>query len=194
MYSLLLDSSNILLAVGIAKDDKLIDSISYECWQRQSEYMIKEIDNILKKNDINPKNIDEVIVTLGPGSFTGLRIALTIAKIFGVALNINIYAISSLEILKDDDKPSICLMNARSNRSYIGVYKNKDVILKDTIFTNEEVLKYIDDHKDYSICGDVEYLGLTKKYGNIFDNMLKIKNENNLVKDVLKLKAIYLKD
>lgn len=194
MYSLLLDSSNILLAVGIAKDDKLIDSISYECWQRQSEYMIKEIDNILKKNDVNPKNIDEVIVTLGPGSFTGLRIALTIAKIFGVALNIKIHAISSLEILKDDDKPSICLMNARSNRSYIGVYKNKDVILEDTIFTNEEVLKYIDDHKEYSICGDVEYLGLTKNYGNIFNNMLKIKNENNLVKDVLKLKAIYLKD
>ena len=81
MYSLLLDSSNTKLAVGIAKDDILLDKIYYDAWQRQSEFMIQEINNILSRNKILPSQISEIIVTDGPGSYTGVRISLTIAKV-----------------------------------------------------------------------------------------------------------------
>ena len=50
--TLLLDSSNTKLSVGIAQEDKLIDFISYEAWQRQSEVMVKELDNLLKRNSL----------------------------------------------------------------------------------------------------------------------------------------------
>ena len=69
----------------------------------------------------------------GPGSYTGIRIALTIAKTIVFALNIPLYLVSSLQVMKVGDKPTICLTNARSQRSYIGVYQGQKEILSDRI-------------------------------------------------------------
>lgn len=195
MYSLLLDSSNTKLAVGIAKDDILLDKIYYDAWQRQSEFMIQEINNILSRNKILPSQINEIIVTDGPGSYTGVRISLTIAKVVGVLNeNVKIYLLSSLEILKDKNNLSICLMNARSNRSYVGIYKDNEVILNDCVLENKNVEKLIEKYKNISICGETEYLGLKSCKYDIFNNMLDIKKHKDPVKDVLKIKAVYLKD
>lgn len=195
MYSLLLDSSNTKLAVGIAKDDILLDKIYYDAWQRQSEFMIQEINNILNRNKILPSQINEIIVTDGPGSYTGVRISLTIAKVVGVLNeNVKIYLLSSLEILKDKNNLSICLMNARSNRSYVGIYKDNEVILNDCVLENQNIEKLIDKYKNISICGETEYLGLKSCKYDIFNNMLDIKKHKDPVKDVLKIKAVYLKD
>ena len=92
------------------------------------------------------------------------------------------------------NKPSICLMNARSNRSYFGVYDGKNLIEKDQVLTNENVKKYIDEHKDFSVCGDTKYLGIEGERNDIFVNMLRLKSEENEVKNILSLKAVYLKD
>ncbi|HKL72974.1 MAG TPA: tRNA (adenosine(37)-N6)-threonylcarbamoyltransferase complex dimerization subunit type 1 TsaB [Candidatus Onthovivens sp.] len=194
MYTLILESSNKLLLVALASDDKIIDEIKYDAWQKQSELMILEIDHILKRNKLEAKAISKIITTLGPGSYTGVRIALTIAKIYGYALNIPVYALSALNILKFDNQPTICLLNARSNRSYIGVYQDDEVILKDQVYTNDEVLKYIEEHKDYQLSGDLEYLNLKGVDINISQNMLNLHSDNNLVKNILTLKAVYLKD
>lgn len=195
MLSLLLDSANKELLVALYKDDKKIDEIRYEAWQRQSELMIPELDKILKRNEIDPKTIDEIVVTQGPGSYTGVRIALTIAKIYALSLNIPCYAISSLGVLKDENKTSICLINARSNRSYFGVYEaNGNVLIEDKVLPNKEVLDYIEEHKDFAICGDVTYLGLENQESDIDKNMMSLKNESNKVQNILTLKAVYLKD
>ena len=195
MLSLLLDSANKELLVALYKDDKKIDEIRYEAWQRQSELMIPELDKILKRNEIDPKTIDEIVVTQGPGSYTGVRIALTIAKIYALSLNIPCYAISSLGVLKDENKTSICLINARSNRSYVGVYEaNGNVLIEDKVLPNKEVLDYIEEHKDFAICGDVTYLGLENQESDIAKNMMSLKNESNKVQNILTLKAVYLKD
>lgn len=195
MLSLLLDSANKELLVALYKDDKKIDEIRYEAWQRQSELMIPELNKILKRNEIDPKTIDEIVVTQGPGSYTGVRIALTIAKIYALSLNIPCYAISSLGVLKDENKTSICLINARSNRSYFGVYEaNGNVLIEDKVLPNKEVLDYIEEHKDFAICGDVTYLGLENQESDIAKNMMSLKNESNKVQNILTLKAVYLKD
>ena len=119
MYTILLDSSNIKLAVGIAEGEKLLESVIYDAWQEQSEHMIPEINALLDKYNVKIEEIDSVMVAIGPGSYTGVRIAITIAKTMGVALNIKTYPVSSLQILKCGKKPSICVINARSNRSYL---------------------------------------------------------------------------
>lgn len=194
MYTLILDSTYKDLCVGLAKDNILIDSIIYEAWQKQSEYMVEEIQNILKQNNVDPKEINEVIVTNGPGSYTGVRIALTIAKIYCYCLKIPCYVLSSLKVLQKINKTSICIINARSNRSYIGVYKNNEVLLNDMIMKNEDVLNYIDKHKEYALCGDLLFLGLEGQKENIINNMLSLKNDKNKIDDIFNLKAIYLKD
>lgn len=193
MYDLILDSSNSELLIAIAKDNNIIDRIEYEAWQRQSELMTFELEKLLKRNNINKKDIDSILLPIGPGSYTGIRISLTIGKIFAYALNIKIYPFSSLQILKTIKKPSICLINARSGRSYIGVYDDENVILKDTIYKNDEVIKYINNHPDYDICGDVSYLNLKGKNNDKVLNMLTLKQYVEPL-DSFHIKPVYLKD
>ena len=193
MIDLLLDSSNFDLSVGLSKDGVLLDYTSYEAWQCQSEYMIQEIDKLLTKHNVTRNDLSSVIVTIGPGSYTGIRISLTIAKVTCLALNIPMYTLSSLRALQKDKEPSICLMNARSNRSYIGVYK-EDTILLDQVMTNDEVKNYIASHPDFTICGNTDYFGISGYKNNIILEMLTLKDKATKYDDPLGVKPIYLKD
>ena len=193
MITILLDSSNTNLSVGIARDNLLLEYISYEAWQRQSEYMIPELDKLLSKYNVSRDEIKEVMVAKGPGSYTGVRIAITIAKTIATALDAKLYAVSSLRVQKDCKYPSICLINARSGRSYIGVYEDDKVLLDDQIMKNEDVLNYIKEHPNYSVCGDVKYLGLEGVISNNIQEMLSLKNVLEPV-NPLSLKPVYMKE
>ena len=193
-YIVLLDSSNTSLSVGLAKESVLIDSISYEAWQEQSEKMIPELDKMLLNNKVNKDEIASVIVSVGPGSYTGVRIAITIAKVMATALKCEIKPVSSLRVLKENDKPSICLINARSNRSYIGVYQDDKVILEDQIMNNDEVKEYISSHPSYSVCGNVKYLDIDGYQANICEQMLLLNKSLTAIENPMALKPTYMKD
>ena len=193
MYQLLLDSSNMYLSVGLAKEGKVVDEIFYNAWQRQSELMVTEIDNILKRNNIDKKDLDAVVVGIGPGSYTGVRIGVTIAKTIAYALKIKVYAKSSLSLLKIGNEPTICLFNARSSRSYFAVYEGKKVIEEDKVLTNEEVLEYIKEHPTYKISGDTAQIGKESEEFNIIKNLADY-SEDEEVENIFALNPIYLKD
>ena len=193
MITILLDSSNTNLSVGIARDNLLLEYISYEAWQRQSEYMIPELDKLLSKYNVSRDEIKEVMVAKGPGSYTGVRIAITIAKTIATALDAKLYAVSSLRVQKACKNPSICLINARSGRSYIGVYEDDKVLLDDQIMKNEDVLNYIKEHPNYSVCGDVKYLDLDGVTSNNIQEMLSLKKVLEPV-NPLSLKPVYMKE
>ena len=146
MNYLLLDSSNTYLSVGLVKNNEIIAKTSYPCFQRQSEYMAYEIDRLLKKTKVSIKKLDGVVTSIGPGSYTGIRIALTIAKVMCYALKIPLIPLSTLEINKVIGKDSIVLFNARSNRSYIAAFSKSKRLLKDQAMNNVDVMKYIKEH------------------------------------------------
>ena len=194
MYSLLLDSSNKNLSVGLGSDHVLIDQISYDAWQKQSELLVDEIGKMLKKNQIDRKDLGEVIVSKGPGSYTGVRIAMSVAKTIVFALGVPLYLVSSLEVMKVAEKPTICLMNARSKRSYIGVYEGEKCLLADTILGNEDVLDYIKANKSFVLSGELTQLGLSDQPTDVLANLLKGDSEKNLCLEPLAAKPVYLKD
>lgn len=194
MFSILLDSSNTSLTVGLAKDDILLESISYEAWQTQSEHMIPELNKLLDKYDVNRNQISDVVVAIGPGSYTGVRIAITIAKTIAAVLPVKVYAISSLRCQKDGKNPSICVINARSGRSYFGVYEDDKVLVEDMILTNDKVQEYINEHPDFVVCGNATYLGVNGKRPDIARELLSLKKVVAPVSDPLAVKPVYMKD
>ena len=193
MITVLLDSSNTNLSVGVAKDNLLLDYVSYEAWQRQSEFMIVELNKLLEKHNVKKEEIKEVMVAKGPGSYTGVRIAITIAKTIAVALNTKLYAVSSLRVQKVRKRPTICLINARSGRSYMGVYEGNKILLDDCIMKNDDVMKYIQEHPDYSVSGDTKYLGIDGIESNNMQEMLDLKDSLESI-NPLALKPVYMKD
>lgn len=193
MLYVILDSSLTYLTVGLCDEDHLIDSISYEAWQCQSEKMIPELKTLLEKNSLSQKDISGVIVGIGPGSYTGIRIALTTAKILCLSLNIPMYPVSSLQLLKEDDKPTIVLMNARSNRSFFAVYEGNKVIVEDQTMTNDKVNEYISAHPDYVIKGELKYLGREDNVGNIAEQAFSLLKYLVKAEEPLAVKPVYMK-
>ena len=194
MYTLLLDSSNKELAIGLCKESIVLASTIYEAWQEQSEYMIPEIEKLLNAFNVKKEEIDDVVVSIGPGSYTGVRIAITIAKIIGYSLNVPVYPISTLQVLEKEDKTSICVLDARSGRSYFGVYKREKTIVGDKILSNDEVIEYINSHPECVVCGDARYLGLEGYKANVIDSMCFLKKYLTPIDNIHKLKPVYLKD
>ena len=194
MKTLLIDSSNIDLSVGICIDNKLKYSCSYPCWQRQSEMMIPELEKGLKELNLSLKEFDEVVCGIGPGSYTGVRIALTIAKTICTLTNAKLKVISSLRMMGNKNSKYIALINARSSRSYIGVYDHEQIVLADTVMTNDEVKKYIENNTDFEIIGDCSYIEISAKKPDILNGLLSFKDIVEPVDDVLSVKPVYLKD
>lgn len=194
MFEVLLDSSSKFLSVGLAKDGKVIDRIFYEAWQRQSEMMTSELETILKRNNVQNKDIDAVVVGIGPGSYTGVRIAVTIGKTLAYALKTKIYAISSLSLLKDQQKPTICVFNARSGRSYVGVYEKEKCLLKDCVLSNEELQNYINDHPSYLVNGELTHLGLVSNEYDTIQNLCSAIRKENLAENPFVVNPVYLKE
>ena len=193
MIALFLDSSEKNLTVGLSVDG-VLTSVTKEAWQQQSEFMVDEIDRLLRSSKVSPKSVEAIAVTKGPGSYTGVRIALSIAKTMSFALNVPLYLVSSLQARKQGDVPSICLMNARGKRSYFGVYQGKQTLIEDCIKTNEEVKAYIASHSDYAVCGDLSYLGLESPEPDIPANLLDLLDEEHRCLEPLGARPIYLKD
>lgn len=193
MLNVILDSSATYLTVGIMDEKGLIDYVSYPAWQSQSEKMIPELKTLLEKNNLSVNAISGVIVGVGPGSYTGLRIALTSAKVIALSLNIPLYPVSSLWLLKEDDKPTICLMNARSGRSYFAVYQDNKVIEPDQILTNDKTNEYIASHPDFAIKGELAYLSREDNVGNIAKEAASLFPYLNKIDDPLTAKPVYMK-
>ncbi len=194
MIGVLLDSSEKNLSVGLVQDHSFLGRVSYQAWQRQSELLVDELSKLLKQNGLKGEDIGYVVCSKGPGSYTGVRIAMTVAKTISFALNVPLYLASSLEILQSGDGVSVCLSNARGKRSYFGVYSGKKALVPDCIKDNEEVLAYLSAHPECKPCGDLGYLGLEGQGKEALDNLNLCDDEEHRCLEPLGARPIYLKD
>ena len=133
MISLFIDTSLSDVSIALVKDNKLISEIKNSIPGQHSVYVTKYIDDILKKCNLSPKDVDEIIVVNGPGSFTGIRIGVTIAKIFAYLQKIRIVSITSLlaRAIGNDAEFILSTIDAKHNNFYIGLYdKNYNKIIE----------------------------------------------------------------
>lgn len=193
-YELILDTSSKQLAIGIYKDDELLYKNQYYAWLRQSEMAIPEIEKAINELKIDLREVTRIVASIGPGSYTGVRIALTIAKVMALTLNIPLFTVSSLQALAGKKDKVISIMDARSKRVYIGVYDKGVEVIKDTIFTLEELKKYQEEHQDYQLIGELNALGEEDSVISLIENMHELAKDKQPVNSVHEVKPVYLKD
>ena len=146
MRYLYIDTSSSFLYSGIVSEGKLIASITEQMDNDLSRITLKRISEMFDEAKLKPNDIDKIIVVNGPGSFTGIRVGITIAKTYAWGLNKDITTISSLEAMAtsvDNDKVKIPLIDARRNYVYSAIYDNDDVILKDCHIKLDDLLEKI---------------------------------------------------
>ena len=141
MTSLFIDTSTNRLIIGLYKDKKEIALINEIANNDMSSKVLPNIKNILEQNNMDIFSIDDIYVVNGPGSFTGLRIGVTIAKTIAWSLNIPIYTISELKVIASTStkKYIVPLIDARRGYVYAALYSKN---LKNLI--NDKYVKYDD--------------------------------------------------
>ena len=152
------------------------------------------IDKLFKQAKVNPREIDKIFVATGPGSFTGIRIGVTIAKIYAWTFNIKIIPVSSLEVLattKFHGYVIVPTIDARRGYVYAGIYdkhlnvKNNDCYIK--------LEKIIPDNKKCIICSYDNFDGLKTIKPNIQIAKIIKKHEKDSPIDPHMVNPTYLK-
>ncbi|MCY8094415.1 tRNA (adenosine(37)-N6)-threonylcarbamoyltransferase complex dimerization subunit type 1 TsaB [Bacillus haynesii] len=130
MTILAIDTSNLTLGVALIKDGKMIAEHISHLKKNHSVRAMPAIDELLKECGLEPNDLTQIAVAKGPGSYTGVRIGVTIAKTLAWSLNIPIKTVSSLEVLAANGRffqGLICpLFDARRGQVYTGLYQYRD--------------------------------------------------------------------
>ena len=163
MLILGIDTSTKICTCSIFDSENgVIAETSLSVKKNHSNIVMPIIDNLFKISDLNINDIDKIVVAIGPGSFTGVRIALGIAKGLAMALNKPLIAVNELDILEaianGNENEIIPLIDARKERVYYK-YQNKYV---DDYLIN--LISNFDKNKKYIFVGDgaINYKNILK--------------------------------
>ena len=130
MKILAFDTSNKPLSVAVVVDGKVLAHIESTEKKTHSVSLLPDIQNGLQEAGLTMADIDLIAVAKGPGSYTGVRIAVTVAKTLADTLNKKLVGVSSLKLLAaNGDKKHLLvpLMDARNDNAFAGVYvTNRD--------------------------------------------------------------------
>ncbi|WP_144511463.1 tRNA (adenosine(37)-N6)-threonylcarbamoyltransferase complex dimerization subunit type 1 TsaB [Bacillus sp. FJAT-22090] len=143
-----IDTSHTPLSVAVMKDEQVLASFQSSVKITHSIGAMPAIEELLKKVDIQPNEIDAIAVAKGPGSYTGVRIGVTIGKTLAWTLNIPIFSVSSLQVLAGNVPyfPGIvcAIMDARRGNVFAGIYVNGEVV-KESHMSLVELLATVDE-------------------------------------------------
>ena len=161
MISMFIDTSLSDVSIALLKNGKLLSLIHDNIPGEHSIYVSKYIEDILKENNILPKDVNEIIVLNGPGSFTGIRIGLTIAKVYAWTLNIpitTIYSLEAMSLSSDKQLIHVPIINARRGYVFGAIYgENQEELLKPQHITIEDLKKELEKYSAYEIITNDEF-------------------------------------
>lgn len=129
-----IDTSSSSLSLGVIDDNVLKGEFTINHKLTHSENLMPLMDSLLKSLDLKPKDLDLIGVSIGPGSFTGIRIGVSAANAMAMALSIDVVGISSLEAMAHGVKyyngAIFTTLDAQRDRVYRGIYTFEDGNLK----------------------------------------------------------------
>ena len=139
MNILAIDTSTMISTVTIASENEILGDFNVNQQKTHSESLVPMIETLLNLLGMEIKDIDEFVIAEGPGSFTGLRIGMTIAKTLAQVNDRKLVPISTLLALANNsssDKLKVPMLDARGNRVYGAVYdKEFNEIIKEDLYT-----------------------------------------------------------
>ena len=161
MNILSFDTVSSSFSIALKSDDSIIE-INKENVKNHNRELLPILDDFLKENKLSLDNIDYIVLGIGPGSFTSIRIAFATVKSICYAKNIKIIGVSSLESLYQNIKSfnglKLALIEARKGSVYANIYKDDKKIKENLDLTHNEIIDLIDSisnkNEIITLCGD----------------------------------------
>lgn len=167
MYYLGIDTSNKFIIVTIFNDEDVLYFKQEVGNRKASELISVLIKEAIDELNITMKDLSGIVVTKGPGSFTGVRIGLSSAKVLAMTLNINLYTLSSLNYYAGLSKKNI-ILDARSKKVFLGEYLNG-------VKKSEVLIPITDLRNNKTYYGDLSVFSEDDNYGDLSRNFLELK-------------------
>jgi tRNA threonylcarbamoyladenosine biosynthesis protein TsaB len=97
--ALAIETSGRIGSLAVARDGKVVAADQFPHGLQHAAEILPRIDALCRQQSLSPRDLDELYLSIGPGSFTGLRIGVTLAKTMALATGINIVAVPSVDVL-----------------------------------------------------------------------------------------------
>lgn len=129
MKLLALETTGKVCSIAVADNEKIIGELNINNGYTHSQTLLPNISALLSMINLHANDIDYVACSVGPGSFTGIKIGMATAKAFAHALNIPLIAVNALDGLANNivcEKVIVPIMDARREQVYAAVYQHSN--------------------------------------------------------------------
>ena len=157
MKVLAFDTSSKALSVALLEEENRLAELTLTIKKNHSITLMPTIEFLMASIDWKPTDLDRIVVAEGPGSYTGLRIAVATAKTLAHTLNIELVGMSSLLALvpRQQEGLVVPIMDARRNNVYAGFYEHAQPVFPEAHLSFEEVLEQVKDADQVTFVGEV---------------------------------------
>jgi tRNA threonylcarbamoyladenosine biosynthesis protein TsaB len=187
MWQLVINTSHNYLSLALLKDGSFYDGINELAFKKQSELIMVRLEELTSRNNIHVFEVDELYIGIGPGSYTGVRIGLTVVKVLAILKEFKVYIFTSFDFGLAQDTGTI-ILDARSSRAYVGIKENKTWTLNG-ILTIDELRKRM----IHPLVGDTSLVGSTdesKPFDELCEHVIQVSLK---VSDVHSIEPLYIK-
>ncbi len=150
-YLLAFDTSGKSLSIAILKQDQLLAEKFLNINNQHSVNFLPALKGLLEETNLSFNDISALAVSIGPGSFTGIRIGVSTANTMAFDLNIPIFGISSLKALAEPllstDKYLLPAFDARGGRVYATLLKDGEIMIDDRQFVDNDLVQLLNEKK-----------------------------------------------
>lgn len=197
MKTLCLDSAHKHLVIVLIEDGVIKACYEQECWKRQSETLFPQLIACMTKAGWQSEDIDQVVISDGPGSYTGVRIAMSVAKVFCTTMKKPLCCVTTCQLYAGLRAHCHVMLDARSKRVYYAHYHEGKQIEPEQILTLDEAVN-IAANSEGTWVGDCELIGrtgeplaLARQFCDILPYARRIENIHTLTPRYLKERDAY---
>ncbi len=210
MYGIVFDVCGKYCNIALLKEQQIVHKFSQSADFGQADFLLPEIDNILKKENITMQDVSYISATTGPGSFAGLRAGISIIKGISIALpSIKVIGLNCFEVylseLQQLSEYNLVVIETKRQDFYAQVFNEKKEPITQPMSASKEDILSIIKGKKTSIIGDGVQRFLQTPSGLCFESIvlsdsLDIKALANLAynkyqnKTFNYVKPLYIKD
>ena len=206
MISLFIDTSLDILRIAIVKDGEILSFKEGSTPNMHSVYATSYVKKCLDEASIDANDVDKIMVVNGPGSFTGVRIGVTIAKTYGFLIKKEVTPLSSLKCMAISTLHNgnvMSLISARRDNYYMGLYdKDNNNLVDEALVSSKEVSELVNKYNPVVISNDYNVIESIKVDKTNFDINKIVTyyldkesiNAHKLVPNYLKLPQVYEND
>jgi len=162
MNILAFDTSTEKFSISILKNNKIVLNLSKIINKTYSKFLIPILKKSLEKSKLDVKEINYILISLGPGSFTGIRIGIAAAKGLGMPHKINISGFNNMDILANSindnikEKRIVTIIKSKKSDYYFQVFNSKKKPIKKISFFSINNLPKFFFNKNTVFSGDVD--------------------------------------